>query len=262
MRFLCLHGRGTCSQIFEIQTGKPFSTAAHLKEEQWIVRKIPKKGLGFLTSILAAIREEFTDHEFIFIDGTFPTEQNNGVTIVTGSSYGFLPATVNNSREVRDAVAALADYVDHEGPFDGMMGFSEGAIMAATLLVEDAKNSAMGLKCGIFFSGGLPLDPELLRGECVRCVDPLTDGVAIRVPTAIIVEEDLGRLSCRSPLSGLWGQGDISRGLVDICEPSLREVVLHSIGHQIPSFKSPELNAILRAMERTIDRATELYIES
>ncbi|KAJ5093638.1 Serine hydrolase FSH [Penicillium angulare] len=230
MKFLCLHGRGTCSQIFEMQT--------------------------------AAIREEFTNHEFVFIDGIFPIEANNGATIVTGSSYGFLPSTVNDPREVRDAVAALADYVNYEGPFDGVMGFSEGAIMAATLLVEDAKNSAMGLKCGIFFSGGLPLDPELLRGKCVRCVDPLTDGVAIHVPTAIVVEEDLDRLSCRSPLSDLWGQGDISWGLVGICEPSLREVVRHNIGHQIPSFKSPELNEILRAMERTIDRATELYIES
>ncbi|KAJ5102442.1 Serine hydrolase FSH [Penicillium alfredii] len=249
MRFLCLHGRGTNSKILEIQSGTDLS-----------INGPPQKKKEFiLTSNIAKIRDELNGHQFVFIDGMVATEASEEAAALAETFYGYLPSRVNDVGEVQDAINALVDYVTMHGPFDGVLGFSEGAIMAATLLVEDARNPFADFKCGILFSSGLPLDPNLLRGGAMRCIDPDTDGVVINVPTAIIVEEGLDRLRNLSPLAPLLAQtGDFQQALVRICDQSSCEVVWHNLGHKIPWSKSTELDATLRSIERTISRAQEL----
>jgi predicted esterase len=157
-------------------------------------------------------------------------------------------------------LAGLVDYVHSNGPFDGVMGFSEGGIMAAMLLVEDARRPFAGFKCGILFSAALPLDPDVVRTEILRCIDPDTDGVVLHIPTALIVEANLVRLRGQSPLAPLWCQKDAQEALVQICDEKLREVVRHDLGHQIPGSKSMDgFLETVQAIERTIERALDLF---
>lgn len=184
-----------------------------------------------------------------------------GAAAVTDEFYGYLPAVITDASQCRDLVTSLVDYVQSNGPFDGVMGFSEGGIIAAMLLIEDSRHSFAGFKCGIIFSAALPLDPDVVRSEVVRCIDPDLDGVLLHVPTALIVEENLARLRGRCPLAALWGPGnDPQEGLVRVCADGVREVVRHDLEHQIPGSKSmagfPET---LKAIRRTIERAIDLF---
>ena len=52
----------------------------------------------------------------------------------------------------------LYNVMEDEGPFDGVIGISEGASVAATLLIEDiqackAKQTRSRFRCGIFYIG-------------------------------------------------------------------------------------------------------------
>lgn len=71
---------------------------------------------------------------------------------------------VADSRQsTRDAVAYLYDVIERSGPFDGVIGYSEGATVAATLLLCErakARGERRGIRCGIFFMGWPPMDPE------------------------------------------------------------------------------------------------------
>lgn len=154
----------------------------------------------------------------------------------------------------------MTEFVETNGPFDAVMGFSEGGIIAAMLLVEDARRSFAGFKCGILFSAAPPLDPDVVGGGLLRCVDPDRDGILIQVPTAHIggSNECLERLSLLSPLTRHWSTTPalLRDALVRLCDDNHRQVFLHSRGHDIPGATSPkELSGVIRAIERTIDSA-------
>ena len=155
------------------------------------------------------------------------------------------------------------EYVRGAGPFDGLMGFSEGAIVATALLLEDVRRPFAHFQCGILFSAAAPWDPDAGDDPAsLRCVDPAVDGVLLRVPVAIVVEEGLERLRDRSPLAGLWartGVVDAQRALVQIWDASVREVVDSRLGHRVPGSggSSEGLGPCLLAIERTIARVVD-----
>lgn len=145
------------------------------------------------------------------------------------------------------------------------MGFSEGGIVAAMLLAEDARQAFADFQCGIFLSAAPSLDPARIREEPVtlRCLNPALDGTVIRVPTAHIIgsNEPFAHLVALSPLSGLWissGMDDpekLHQWLFQLCSDE-RELFVHQLGHEVPGAKSLEgLSGALRAIERTIERA-------
>lgn len=68
---------------------------------------------------------------------------------------------VADSRQsTREAVRYLYEIMERSGPFDGVIGYSEGATVAATLLLCEKARGAKGLRCGVFFMGWPPMDPE------------------------------------------------------------------------------------------------------
>ncbi|KAK7752399.1 hypothetical protein SLS62_005552 [Diatrype stigma] len=233
MRFLCLHGRGTCAKIFELQT--------------------------------ARLREELQDHEFVFFDGPLLTEPGPGASAITDEYFAFIPEDASSDADqCQELVLGLVGFVRENGPFDGVMGFSEGGITAAMLLVEDARKPFAHFQCGIFFSAGPPLDPDVVRTGVLRCVDPATNGPIIGIPTAHFYgsNEDFPGLRVLSPLHPLytevWPELDerLCDRLVDLCDPGSREVLEHDLGHAVPGEKSTKaMSEALRAIQRTIDRA-------
>lgn len=179
---------------------------------------------------------------------------------MTDEFYGHFEQEVTVSN-VQELVLNMKDFVEANGPFDAVMGFSEGGIIAAMLLIEDSRQSFAAFKCGIFFSAAPPLDPDVVRGGILRCVDPDRDGILIQVPTAHIggSNESLERLSQLSPLAPHWSKTPalLRDALVRLCDHHHRQVFLHSRGHDIPGANSPqELSGVLRVIERTIDSAS------
>lgn len=150
----------------------------------------------------------------------------------------------------REVYHNMRSFIESNGPFDGMMCFSEGASIGATVMIADAQKHArgegLGIRCAIFFCGVTPLDLNLDEdGERKgRFLDPEVDGLLLRVPTAHI-----------------WSKaGDVLPGmgeaLLKLCDESMREELLHDLGHDVPGARSDAwLREAVRVIRRTIERA-------
>ncbi|TPX18762.1 uncharacterized protein E0L32_002619 [Thyridium curvatum] len=181
-------------------------------------------------------------------------------------TYGWL-GQVTDVSQYQDLVDGLINVVQSQGPFDAIMGFSEGGIIAATLLLEDARRPFANFKCGVFFSAAPPLDPDSLRQGEIRSLNPDMDGISLCVPTAHVfsyedVSTGVGNSSAQaqSPLSKLWAEAGWTRpehvhtALVRLCKNA--EIFVHEHGHQIPGPKDHQaLRGAFRAINRTIERA-------
>lgn len=87
-------------------------------------------------------------------------------------NYASLP--VHNPDEdcrnesAQEALDYLYRIMEDEGPFDGIIGYSEGATVAATLLLHEQRRMEREgrdpmFKCALFFAGWPPMSPELDR---------------------------------------------------------------------------------------------------
>jgi hypothetical protein len=146
--------------------------------------------------------------------------------------------------------ANLASMIENETPFDGIMGFSEGAGVALSLLamhdqlLKDGKPSPFLFKCGIFFCGAPAVDAALLQDGLLRKLDSSTSDRVITLPTAHIWsrEDDLHP-----------GFGEASRM---ICSATTAEEYIHELGHTVPGAQSEKgVMEATRAIRRTIERA-------
>lgn len=152
------------------------------------------------------------------------------------------------------ALDDLESLVDQEGPFDGVMTFSQGAGLAAALMVrklrQDPHHARLNpiFRCAIFFCGGVPLDPSISDdGKAAsRLLSFEADGELIHIPSAHI-----------------WGAHDrvyptFGPVLSKLCCSDQRADFIHQGGHEIPGPKDQEgvLNAI-RVIQRAIQRANE-----
>ncbi|KAF2177887.1 hypothetical protein K469DRAFT_732186 [Zopfia rhizophila CBS 207.26] len=182
MRFLCLHGMGSNARVFEVQT-------APLRYK-----------LG-------------ATHQFEFVEeikNLFPADEDY---------YAYF------NEEVESFFSALADldeYIRTEGPFDGIIGFSQGALLAATYLAHQypgAEDTAYeSIKCAVFICGSPPW--QVIDGNARTAKEGL-DGDIIRIPTVHIYgSEDPGY--------------EQSLELSRICRKQGRGQLDHEGGHEIP----------------------------
>ncbi|RSL47296.1 hypothetical protein CEP54_013469 [Fusarium duplospermum] len=216
----------------------------------------------------ASIRKELAEHDFVFINGTIPMHRYPGEDDATACEvaddikYGYL-GELSEVSQYQDLLDGLIGVVQSQGPFDGIMGFSEGGIIAATLLLEDARRPYASFKCGILFSAAPPLDPDDLRQGHIRSLDPEKDGISIHIPTAHVYSHEVGTSQhVQSPLSGLWAEcgwifpEHVHSSLARLCDNA--EVFVHDRGHQVPGPRDyQELRGALRAINRTIERASD-----
>jgi hypothetical protein len=191
-----------------------------------------------------------------------------GAEAVADEFFGWFDQPVTPAH-TRQLLLGLIDFITAEGPFQGLMGFSEGGIVAAMLLTHDARSSFAGLECGILMSAAPPLDPAGILEEdppTLRCLTPagVVDGTAIRVPTAHVIgsNEPFAHLVSLSPLagvlisSGLEDPEELHQLLFQLCDGSRRERFFHQLGHEVPGARLDEgLAGTVRVIERTIERA-------
>ncbi|KAJ0418663.1 MFS general substrate transporter [Aspergillus carlsbadensis] len=202
MRILCLHGAGTNSRIFEAQT--------------------------------AALRYELGDnHTYEFVDGVVPCQMHPGVKNIALEDepvYAFMdPADPDTGVT---AYRNLMDYLEDEGPYDGVIAFSQPATMILTYLAHLARQNAMGhrtctpFKFAIFISivHG-PVDYEAFqRGEILEICPRKAHGV-VGIPTVHI-----------------WGALDndpeSAARAADVCRDDMKWVYVHERGHEVPGAAS------------------------
>lgn len=145
---------------------------------------------------------------------------------------------VHDGREsLRNAIEYLYRIMDEMGPFDGILGYSEGASIAATLLlIEQRRFADEGIppmfKCAIFFAGWPPMTPEL---DAMVLADE--SDLLIEVPTCHIV----GSLDPYLPGS---------MALYNVSDPDTAYLFDHGKGHTLPRDQKTvkELGEVIREM--------------
>lgn len=114
----------------------------------------------------------------------------------------------------------LNKLLDAEGPFDAVLGFSLGAAVAATLLIDNIRRSRDSgvpsmFKMAIFMCGSPPFDLEhsgLLLAD--------TAGQVLQLPTVHVI-------GSADPLI------DFALALYNLCDQDVAEIFDHGRGHQL-----------------------------
>ncbi|CAD6447148.1 b02d05e5-f9f0-4a0e-a536-713537cd595b [Sclerotinia trifoliorum] len=230
MRFLCLHGTGTNSQIFEMQS--------------------------------AALRSELGDrHSFQFLEGVISVPPAPEIaTYLTGNDVCFTYFDYGSEDSISKALEDLARYVVEEGPFDGIMAFSHGASLASMFIIQSLQKNREALRrspqspektpftafqCAIFLCGVRPTNVCLAANADghIRFLDGHLDGVVIDMPTAHIFASNDGAMPGES------------EKLSELCAPDNRVIFIHDQGHEVPKSKEAVLGAV-HAIRRVIDSAS------
>ncbi|KAH7303215.1 hypothetical protein B0I35DRAFT_485347 [Stachybotrys elegans] len=137
----------------------------------------------------AAIRYELGDkHSYEFVEGTISREmapEFKGMAAPDEDFFSYVdPENLDTSLK---ALGYLDAYIEAEGPFDGVMAFSQGALLIMTYLAQKAfQGSASPFKCAIIFSVRDAYDPRLLEQGKLQNLTPETSGEIIQIPTAHI----------------------------------------------------------------------------
>ncbi|KAJ5895850.1 uncharacterized protein N7473_005249 [Penicillium subrubescens] len=211
MRFLCLHGASTNSEIFQIQTGG-------------LRQPLEQKG-----------------HRFTFVNGILPSGVEEGLEgVVDGPFYSHYPRDpVLPSAQLTEAFEHIQRAIDNEGPFDAVMGFSQGAALAAALIAHHTKTNPTAppiFRAAVFLCGGLPWESSGM----VRLA-PQQDTWPINIPTAHVV----GKLDPLYPES---------MKLYALCEPSKAAFWDTGSKHMVP-FDLKNTEMMVRVIEETVAKA-------
>lgn len=158
----------------------------------------------------------------------------------------FSPDSVES---VKQALDDLSGFIESNGPYDGIIAFSQGGCLASTFLIQQTTlhpKTPLPFKCAIFLSSINPTDPRALDSGDARFLDPRVDG-----------DQMLAGL----PTAHIWGRNDTlwancSETLYGLCDPRLRLLLLHDEGHTVPGVRAQEeLLASVRVISRTVERA-------
>lgn len=149
----------------------------------------------------------------------------------------FKEGVASSVLSTRRAVEFLLDIMEKEGPFEGIIGYSEGATMAGTLLLAEQElfektGRPPMIKCAVFFAGWPPLDPRTYS----MVLSDESDTI-INIHTCHIIG------SLDPYVAG-------SMALYNTCEPDYAQIFDHGKGHTLPREKGviKELGDVIRNM--------------
>lgn len=144
-----------------------------------------------------------------------------------------------SAASVREAYQLVYEVIDEQGPFDGVMGFSQGGSLASSFLFHHMATCPSQpveqlFRFAIVICSGNPFDA---RGPSTRRYHPDEDLARIPIPTANIV----GRKD-----------DEYSRQLLlhRLCDARRATIYDHGGGHEIPRHA-----AAVRGMSEAITRA-------
>ncbi|KAH7254805.1 hypothetical protein FSOLCH5_011219 [Fusarium solani] len=247
MKFLCLHGSYGSAANFKTQLG-PFTDVVQSSGSstfKWIdgghraapppgfedyfgapplFRFMDYDGVGALDDIMVKIRD-------------FPKGMNPEDTIrkLLGEKDLF------SFDAAHGALARLHEIIDQDPEIDGILGYSEGAATAASLVLEERrrfeeKGIPRRIKAAIFFAGWPPI--RLTDDNRVECLlaDECED--IIDIPTCHVV-------GCNDP----YIQGAMA--LYGMCDEDTAVLFDHGKGHTLPR-DTRTINELVTAITDTI----------
>jgi hypothetical protein len=147
------------------------------------------------------------------------------------------PPTEENKVAVKNAFEHVYSTIEEEGPFDGALGFSQGASCLTGMLLnherEDRGSQADLFKFLMLFStSGVP-----------EWHGP-PDGARIRIPS----------LHVCSQADTEWFED--SKAVAGRCEDGLAELLTHGAGHAVPKDR-PTVDRVVQGMARLLDRVKD-----
>ncbi|CAG8942941.1 unnamed protein product [Penicillium salamii] len=145
-----------------------------------------------------------------------------------------------------NAIHDLEEYLEVEGPYDGIIGFSLGANFALSWMINKIqKNGNRGqlpFKVGIFFS---------TADRLLECKETPEKFVAPWNPVEIDGIIDI-------PTAHIWGTADSHRANSQLaslaCDEDNRSIFVHDRGHEVPISAENVISAA-KAINRAITRA-------
>jgi predicted esterase len=204
---LCLHGGGTNATIFNIQ-------AIRLQR---------------------ALSSTFN---FVFLDAPFPGPPGPGVLPIFEGCGPFLRWTKSPAdNNLPDETRALITNACKETAFVGVLGFSQGAKLAAGLLLEQHVKKEKGFSFGVLLMG---TSPPLVGG-----LSEEERGTKIGVPSVVVVgKEDPWREEGRSLF---W----------EFCDREKATLVELDVGHRLPTLEAETqiiVDEILKLYRETVGK--------
>lgn len=170
--------------------------------------------------------------------------------MLAGNDTGYVYFDENVPSSALQALHNLDAYVELNGPYDGVIAFSQSVGLVGTWLVHRQRRNLPGVRCAVFLSGGsTALDPDVLsEGSMV----PLSAGNVklseiLELPTAHIY----GALDPHAPAAQEFSA---------LCSDSLRSVFVHPGGHEVPgsgsgSSSKDVLNQAVNVVRRVVTLA-------
>ncbi|KAK7948829.1 uncharacterized protein PG986_009715 [Apiospora aurea] len=287
MRVLCLHGRGSNTEIFRMQTAAIRSFLEPEYHFEFVEGRWPHLEGNWSVHTTDFSKSKVISHIHSSVEGSH-------LLTACQKLYGYY-----NGLDISDILATeneLREIIAEHGPFDGILGYSQGGTLAAQLVIRYITENPFAtipelpLKFAIFINGAtppcvLPLGQDEEAYDCAlaefaeaahlfRVFKPngadnatrlrpaklrssgrkvVTDGV--HYMTRYGPEWD-GRV-ISIPTLHVRGRGDHSdygEGLLELCEPGLAEDVLHIYGHDFP--RGLELSrTIAQLIRKTAARA-------
>ncbi|KAI2631941.1 serine hydrolase FSH [Hypoxylon sp. NC1633] len=254
MKFLCLHGAGTNSNVLDIQTD-PIRRALD------------------------------TNAEFEFYDGFCEVEPVEEIkNIFAGPFYTWYSPGLGG-QTLTEAKEELLDLIETEGPFDACLGFSQGAALLSAVILDHQAKNPFGpnlFKLAVFICGGSPLlvtkkleeEDESKYTPTVEAMAPLTEPwLGPYVPghephpderwNIFVAQKvkDAG-LTIRIPTAHIYGSKDHTvkecLNLRDMCEPRLRVEFDHGGKHEVPR-TTRIVQQMTMTMRRAIDKAMSAH---
>jgi predicted esterase len=148
-----------------------------------------------------------------------------------------------SASSILTAIDDLSSWIGYNGPFDGVMGFSQGASLAAMVLARARLSNPPLFSFAVFICAGLPYCEDALRVGEVKFLkaadleDPL-----ILVPTVHIV-------GSKDP------DVEYGRELAKLCQEWGRLTIDHGAGHEIPrapvEVTQQMANAVVQVMRKS-----------
>ncbi|KAJ5097036.1 hypothetical protein N7456_007757 [Penicillium angulare] len=241
MKFLCLPGGYSNSKALQTQLG-PFCDALRSNGEANFFFtqgtspvNPPPEFQGFFGP---PPNYTFTTVDFPemvkFNMRDFPRRESPEATI----KYAISKAGNPTFSEVAASMSRLVDILDSDPEIEGLIGYSEGAEVAATLILEEERRrKAFGripqIKCAVFICGWPAKDPASGR---------------------IILADDFEREPITIPTCHVVGAADPfldgSMALYNCCDPDTADLFDHGGGHVIPRNKQTlvDLSEMIRDM--------------
>jgi len=199
---------------------------------QLTVCQIFRLQLGQLVTRL----EEEQNLELHFIDGLIETECQEDMTgMFRGPYYTWFSMSSDNKlvdyESAKQALDFVQDIIVEDGPFDGILGFSQGAALALALLLRYATDHPLDpayaiCKFAIFFS-------------CVG-INEEQNGNLLSIPSLHVFDKADSMLAIGTSTAA--------------CEPGSAKLILHERGHVIPR-DNVTVNGIFDAIQDLQHRA-------